>query len=305
MSGFLIGRIIIKTFIQNGSYTLKTFAGFIKRRWYKTLPVYYLAIFINYIIGHFITGTSFDFNWKYLLFIHTFFESSHTFFPISYSLAMEEWFYLLFPLFFLASIWLFKKREPYLILVGLCIAYIILSVTMRMQIYLTDHPHWDTVMRKSLLTRIDCSIYGVLMALFFYKSKEWFIKYRNWLLILGLLLYAISIYFRILYPEGFYYNVLYFTFIPFAFAVSIPFFYCIKRGSYFVFTLFTFLSLTAFAFYLFHLSPIMEVFLMFTKDRTLPFTLLAYAIYLIVTFSTTSLWYRYVEKPITELRDNF
>lgn len=303
LSGFLIGRIIIKTFIQKDSYTLKTFAGFIKRRWYKTLPVYYLAILINYIFGHFITGTSFDFNWKYLLFIHTLFESSHTFFPISYSLAMEEWFYLLFPLFFLASIWLFKKKKPYAIIVGSCIGYIIVSIAIRTQVYLVDHPHWDVVMRKSLLTRIDCSVYGVLMALFFYKSKERFIKNKNWLLIIGLLLYGISICFRILYPEGFYYNVLYFTFIPFAFALSIPFFYCIKKGTNFLFTLFTFLSLITFAFYLFHLSPIMEVFLMFTKEKTLFFTLLAYVLYLLVLFSVATVWYRYVEKPITDLRD--
>lgn len=305
LSGFLIGSIIIKTFINHGSFTLKTFAGFLKRRWYKTLPVYYLAIIINYIFGHFITGNSFDFNWKYLFFIHTLFESSNWFFPISYSLAMEEWFYLLFPLLFLVSVKVFKKRDPYFTLTGLCIAYIIISFAIRTQIFVTYHPHWDAVMRKSLLTRIDCSVYGVLMSLFFYKGKELFIKYKNVLFIIGLLLYIISIYFRILYPEGFYYNVVYFTVIPAAFAITIPFFYCFKRGTNFMFTTFTFLSIIAFAFYLFHLSPIMEVFLMFTKDKPLPFTLLAYLLYLTVLFSFAMIWYRNVEKPITDLRDRF
>ena len=89
------------------------------------------------------------------------------FIPMWYYFIAEK----LFPLFFLASIWFFKKKKPYAILVGLCIAYIILSLAMRTQIYLTDHPHWDTVMRKSLLTRLDCSVYGVLMALFFFTNS--------------------------------------------------------------------------------------------------------------------------------------
>jgi peptidoglycan/LPS O-acetylase OafA/YrhL len=303
LSGFLIGGIIIRTFILKDNYDWAELLTFLKRRWYKTLPVYYFAILINYTIGYFFTGTHHDFNWQYLTFTHTLFKSDHWFFPISYSLSMEEWFYLIFPFLFIAMVRIFKnKMTPYTILLALCILYCIIAIGIRTY-YFQLHPHWDTVMRKSLITRIDCSIYGVLMAFIFHKYKMLLLRYKNHLLILALILYAISIYFRTHFSTGYFYYVLYFTAIPLSFALMIPWFYDLQRKSNFTYFLFTYLSMISFAFYLFHLSPNMELFLQFKVTDSLITSCFYYVLYLIIVFSVATLWYLKVEKPITNLRN--
>ena len=45
LSGFLIGQIIIKTFEEN-SINYKTMIGFWLKRWFRTLPNYYLFLFL-------------------------------------------------------------------------------------------------------------------------------------------------------------------------------------------------------------------------------------------------------------------
>jgi len=304
LSGFLIGRIIIKAFIEKNNYTFSTFFNFLKRRWFKTLPVYYLAIAINLLFAFYFTGYHQDFNWKYLFFIHTFSKSDDWFFPISYSLAMEEWFYLIFPALFLMGTLLFKKYiKPVSILFIVCLLYIVASIFIRTYIFETHHPHWDTVMRKSLITRLDCSIYGVLAAILFYKRNDWFHKYSNLLFISGLLIYVVSMYFRLTDVNGYFYNVIYFTSVPISFSLMIPWFYYLKVSSKLLLSAFTFLSMISFAFYLFHLSPLIDLFLPITVGKSLVVVILIYIGYLAVAFTVATIWYRRVEKPFTDLRD--
>lgn len=304
LSGFLIGGILVRTFINKGIYTWEGLLVFLKRRWYKTLPVYYLAVLINYCAGYFVTGNHHDFNWKYLVFIQNLTKSDNWFFPVSYTLSMEEWFYLLFPFLFFVSIKLLnKKTNPYFLLLAISVLYIIGSTIIRTQLYVGGAAHWDTVMRKSIMARFDCSVYGVLMALLFYKRNELFSKYSVLMLVGGILLYLISLYFRIVRPEGYFYNVLYFTTIPLSFALMIPWFYKLKVPGKGWLTLFTYLSIISFAIYLFHLSPMIEIALLYTKGATIGVTLIIYLIYLVLLFIIATTWYKRVERPFTNLRN--
>ena len=47
LSGFMIGGIIIKSFEKNPEYGIKDISNFLKRRWFRTLPNYYLILIIN------------------------------------------------------------------------------------------------------------------------------------------------------------------------------------------------------------------------------------------------------------------
>ncbi len=49
LSGFLIGSILYKTFV-NENFTLKSVFHFLKRRWFRTLPNYYLVLLLNILI---------------------------------------------------------------------------------------------------------------------------------------------------------------------------------------------------------------------------------------------------------------
>lgn len=50
LSGFLIGGIIIKIFRESEKFKLKDVKGFWIRRWFRTLPNYYLILIISIII---------------------------------------------------------------------------------------------------------------------------------------------------------------------------------------------------------------------------------------------------------------
>ena len=49
LSGFLIGRIVYRLYLQD-DFTISSVLYFLKRRWFRTLPNYYLVLLINILI---------------------------------------------------------------------------------------------------------------------------------------------------------------------------------------------------------------------------------------------------------------
>ena len=49
VSGYLIGQILIKSFYSVESISFSTVKLFMMRRWFRILPMYYLAILIKFI----------------------------------------------------------------------------------------------------------------------------------------------------------------------------------------------------------------------------------------------------------------
>lgn len=304
LSGFLIGGILIRGVVEKKNIAGTYLWTFLKRRWYKTLPGYFLALVVIYLAGYFITGYHKDFNVSYIFFLQNLHESESWFFPLSYSLTIEEWFYIIFPILFFTIIFLFRKIISFKkMLIITALIFIVGSLVYRLWVYFNLHPHWDTVMRKSILTRLDCTVYGVLLAAWFYSAKNKMLSNANWLLLCGLALHALSLFFRIKYPEGYFYYVLYFTTIPVSFVMMIPWFYKLKTGNRFLFKLFTALSLISYSFYLIHLSPIQEIMMHYIHTTSLLVTSAWYFIYLLVVFLLALIWYKYYEKPVMYLRE--
>lgn len=100
LSGFLIGGILIKIFQNTESPTIRTIWNFWIRRWFRTLPNYYLVLILNILfVSYGIINEDFSqFNWKFFLFLQNFSQPFYGFFWESWSLSIEEWFYLLFPI---------------------------------------------------------------------------------------------------------------------------------------------------------------------------------------------------------------
>ncbi|HEY3837427.1 MAG TPA: acyltransferase family protein, partial [Bryobacteraceae bacterium] len=94
LSGFLIGGILIRDFSK--SETTGALGRFWGRRWLRTLPLFYLFLVINLVIdtslGQPTTGW-----WRNAFFVQNFASAAGPFFVESWSLAVEEWFYLLAP----------------------------------------------------------------------------------------------------------------------------------------------------------------------------------------------------------------
>ena len=79
LSGFLIGKILYKLYLQE-DFTIKTVFYFLKRRWFRTLPNYIFVLLLNIVIGIFI-GFSITAVGCYFFFLPYFASTLKSFFP--------------------------------------------------------------------------------------------------------------------------------------------------------------------------------------------------------------------------------
>ena len=170
LSGFLIGRILIKI-LKNNVVNQKLIINFWIRRWFRTLPNYFLILAVILLLN-----LLFNKNFilldkvKYFIFSQNLFSNHPEFFPEAWSLSIEEWFYLITPLFLLIFIKIFKIKINNSILIT--VFGIILSVTFfryyRFSVLTNiDLETWDLVFRKQVFTRLDSLMYGILGAYIF------------------------------------------------------------------------------------------------------------------------------------------
>ena len=98
LSGYLLGAIMIRSFEKSGA-RLKGCRDFWLRRWFRTLPCYYLFLILNALISAHIPGAG-KFEFSFIIFSQNllFPETQPHFYGESWSLALDEWFYLLMPI---------------------------------------------------------------------------------------------------------------------------------------------------------------------------------------------------------------
>ena len=105
LSGFLIGNLFIRDFIlENAIHKInfKSIFLFIKKRWFRTLPNYYLFLGINIILVYFslITGSINQFTFTYFIFCQNLFFQFDIFFGNHGALRLKNGFTFCFQLFF-------------------------------------------------------------------------------------------------------------------------------------------------------------------------------------------------------------
>ncbi|RZK47649.1 MAG: acyltransferase [Pedobacter sp.] len=188
LSGFLIGRFILELF-DNNNFSYKGLRRFWIRRWLRTLPLY-LFLFPLYwaLVNIFLTPV--DFDPSYLVFMQSL-STHRTFFPETWSIAIEEWFYLLFPCIAVllralsfAGIKFFNGRNA---VVGSALICIIVMIIARVW---TADPLWY---HHGVLFRLDASAYGVLAAYLssFYKTRS--NKFALTLIVTGLAIWGLAV----------------------------------------------------------------------------------------------------------------
>ena len=162
LSGFLIGQILIRTgadFARAGNV-----AFFYVRRWFRTLPLFFLFLFVNVIFERSFRAHAVGFNeaLSHGLFLRNLTGLHLTFFPESWSLAIEEWFYLLFP----AALWFGLKLTRRFGAVFLVAAFTFLafSTIARLITGLDPSASWPTQIRMSVIYRFDALMIGMLGA---------------------------------------------------------------------------------------------------------------------------------------------
>ena len=156
LSGFLISMHTISFYERNPKLTLfERIKTFWVKRWFRTLPLYFFILLLYTVIMPFFGYPFRGESWRYVIFSQNFMPS-HQAFLQSWSLAVEEHFYLVFPFLFFPFA---KAKWRKFLWVGLIFLCLILKFSLYPGLT-TENPviHWATYFR------LDSLAWGVLLA---------------------------------------------------------------------------------------------------------------------------------------------
>ena len=304
LSGFLIGGILIRQIENEQKFNLKDLLVFWKRRWFRTIPTYYLILTLNIFFTKMgiISGDLNQFDYSFFIFCQNLSHGFYDFFWESWSLSVEEWFYISLPILFFFISYIFSFKNTTLISIGLLI---IIPFLYRLSIsnQKVDQFWWDVEFRKVVLTRIDAISYGVLAAYIKFHYKYFWFKYRKWLFFFGLIILYIILYINKDF-NSFFFKTFYFNFISFGAVLLLPLADSIhkyknkKIGSFF-----TFISKISYSLYLINLSIVISVITTNFELETNTNQIIAYFSYWVIVIVLSWIVYTFYEKPIMNLRD--
>ena len=311
LSGFLIGSILYKTFI-NESFTLKSVFYFLKRRWFRTLPNYYLVLLLNILIACFL-GFSIENMGSYFLFLQNLASKSPAFFPESWSLSIEEFTYLLLPfsLFFVGLVKVKNKSKLFLLVIlALILVFLMNKIYYHSQHTISNLLEWNLNLKSVLIYRIDAILMGVLFAWISLNFSEFWKNSKTIFALIGFgvlffLMFGILPLNLTIEQNPFFWNVLYLPITSIAFAFLLPFFSEWKTYTNAVFYPIELISKISYSIYLLHYSLILLLLKTFFDTSQMSdfernfFTV----VYLLITFLSSYLLYRFYEKPIMNWRD--
>ena len=314
ISGFLIGRMVLRE-VNLPNYSFKNVRLFLFRRWFRTFPNYYLLLLVNVGVWFFVYGELPEKLYKYFIYIQNFSEPSLPFYRVSWSLAVEQFSYIIGPVLLLLGVKFFPKKNRNSLFVLVTVFIILCFTATKVHFYLnntlTDIVDWNENIRKVLIHRLDVVYYGFLVYYIYQKKTDWLMKHKKQLLSLGL---AIIIVLHIFRPfigitvdsMPFFMIVLYLPLNSFAIACLMPYLNTMELKSNLWAKFFTTISLISYSLYLLHYTIILHSMkVIFPSEQLRGFELWAYTfLYWGITILLSYLLYRYFEKPVTDLRDS-
>jgi len=176
MSGFLISGILLRQYSKEGHLNLK---NFYIRRYLRLTPAYYFMLTVYWLLS----ATNSDMIWANYLYVNNFIPYEKQAAAWTWSLAVEEQFYFIYPLILIAILkWC---KSPGLVLVWLFFISIavntgillnddIIRTTPSSAIYTSDafYHHFITVMYDNLHTRFGGLVVGCLVAYAMHFHQE-------------------------------------------------------------------------------------------------------------------------------------
>ncbi len=314
ISGFLIGRMVLRD-IKKPDFSFKSIRYFLVRRWFRTFPNYYLLLLVNVGVWYAIYDELPQKLYKYFIYIQNFASTSLPFYRVSWSLAVEQFSYILGPFLLYGLIRLFPKKNRDAFYLGVTLFIILCFTLTKVYFYrtetLTDIVDWNESIRKVLIYRLDVVYYGFLLWYVYHKATNVLLRYKRPLLVLGLIIIAILHVFRT--PLGLtvdnvpgFMVILYLPLNSIGIACTIPYLNTMEIRSKSLVKFLTTISIISYSLYLLHYTIILHSMkVIFPSEELTGLALWAYTfLYWGITILLSYLLYRYFEKPVTDLRDS-
>ncbi|NQV83819.1 MAG: acyltransferase [Rhodospirillales bacterium] len=166
LSGFVLCPFLARIFTSNEAIR-KNLWIFLVRRWMRTLPLYGLALvfFVILFSGKLNLST-----FQYALFLQNFYwpPPAFDYFSVSWSLAVEEWFYILFPIFmalFFAAWGLARKIDNRVTVFFIGTVAFIAVFTILRAVSDVAPENWGNGLRRVVLYRVDSIGFGIILYL--------------------------------------------------------------------------------------------------------------------------------------------
>jgi peptidoglycan/LPS O-acetylase OafA/YrhL len=297
LSGFLIGSLLLDIVERGASF--REWIIFMTRRWMRTIPLYVLWIAVLFVFIP--PPNDVIYAVRYLTFTQNLVSPIMPggwggWFGHSWSLAVEEWFYLLFSAALLSLAVFWRRRAVFVC----CAIFLIVPLVLRFNV-VANFQVWDSIdehIRKVVVLRLDAIAYGVLMATL-YRYTSWVPSNAKPLAVGGAVLISLNwwlhsnlIYF---YPE----TPLLLTLPSISFAMFLPFANQIKRMPKFG-SIVIWLSTRSYGLYIIHFSALQYFYFWITVGLVQNKTAIFYAAALTVALAELS--FRFFESPILRAR---
>jgi len=311
LSGFLIGQIVIRDFSTHPA-NYRTVLSFWKRRWFRTLPAFYLVLLLLAVVyePRKIVLLQFSFFSQNLLDHYPFF------FREAWSISIEEWFYLGLPIGLVVSLsFQGNLRRSLLLVIGLLGLVGPLMRVVQFRLHDPSLPEfWFLYIRGTVFCRLDSLALGVFAAYLSHYFPSIWTAAKRVRLLLGLAI--------LLLPLGFHdylkivgvaptelLAVLYFWIEPLATFLMLPFLSTYRRSPDGFTLAVTHVSVISYAMYLLNLSVIrLKILPWFQSgfmpdERGLGWQFFSVALFVVITLMLSTWFYRFYEAPCTRLRD--
>lgn len=313
LSGFLIGQILIRTGVELAR--AGNIAFFYVRRWFRTLPLFFLFLVINVVFERFFRAHAVGVGeaLSHGFFLRNLTALRMTFFPESWSLAIEEWFYLLFP----AALWLGLKLMKRFDAAFLSAAFSFLAFSTIARLLVAPNPAatWSEELRMVVIYRFDALMIGMLGAWLSIRSPQ-FWRRSAFVCVLGGVVLLLAMYATLWKIENghlafgddsYFARTFRFSLVSIGFALLLPWASNWKlAGENFASTAVRKIALWSYGLYLVHLP----VFVLVSRaglgpdaGLSLAPALGSFALQIAGAIVISALLYRFFESPFTRLRE--
>jgi peptidoglycan/LPS O-acetylase OafA/YrhL len=306
LSGFLIGGILLRQMIKE-PFTFQKARDFLIRRWFRTLPNYFVILIFLIIFTYFFDTLKYKgFDWTYFLFLQNMNQGTRGFFGESWSLAVEEYFYLFLAiLVFMLSKWLKGKIAP--VFNSLIIFTIVSMISLR--VYLTFK---TGILIKDIpfftFCRFDSIMVGVLGAWIFIRRPK-ISFFWSWILLLTGVAFLVLLKLTAFLSD--YLAIVYFPFFrSLAVLMMFPLLLSWENKGTIIERFFVFTGKISYSLYLINLCVVMYIVIEFVINKTwvrtnfeTPIWYWLIPVYWSVSYLLATILYYSIEIPFLKLRD--